>query len=866
MPNTQNSDFIVELDSAQALKSSIVGSKAASVADLIKKGATVPSGFAIPASVFSEFIDPVQDEITGILANVDIEVVSSAFTAADSIAEILRSAESPAGLSAAINARVKQTKTGLAVRSSATAEDLEGASFAGMYDTFLDATDASSVLNRVRDVWASYYTGRAISYRQRQGIPHEAGSMAVLVMELVNADAGGVIFTRDPRDGTDQILINVALGLGEGVVSGEAQADSFTLKSDSFEITNRNVIDKQVMFVQGTAGSTDNIPVPADKRSSPALSDEQLVETAKAATAIKKASGDDRDIEFAVVGNTVHILQSRPVTTGAKKDDEETDFPVEWNKGEDQNLHWRGGGKTPSLPLVIAYVKMAGIAEKRSVDFTGQYMGRWDLKKWVNGYIYTAETPRDKEELEALSLKHHLMGRRHLEKGSTYFYDVVEPELRKNLAEIEAARPNDDAPTADHIAYLRRTMQLAADHQCDLHWRSWAGFKTKDDLGKLFAEITGRPEVEASDLILGIDHMTARLSARMIGMSKLVQSDTWLTEVFETRNYDAIFARGNGSRPAVAKFRSRFRSFMKIWGRRNGIGYGTAWKPTDPSWNMKPEIPLDSIGSYVRQDLDTQGRSHSDLKVRREAAIAAVRKKIGRNSKLRKKFDFELFRGTHHIKMMENHNYLIEQCTFGEYREAINRAGLSLTSGGWIDTPDDIFYLLLTQLEEAAKKSNYSKLRSQIIDAKEQFAEDSKLTAPTSIGAEPPEDKKDDDKEEPVRGLSEDGQTLHGEPSSAGSFTGIARVVITRSSTPPDIRKGEILVTENTGPDWVPVFPLLGGLILDGGDNFQHASLIAREYGIPCVIQTKEATAKIADGQLVSLDGTEGTVTLNPTV
>ena len=134
-------------------------------------------------------------------------------------------------------------------------------------------------------------------------------------------------------------------------------------------------------------------------------------------------------------------------------------------------------------------------------------------------------------------------------------------------------------------------------------------------------------------------------------------------------------------------------------------------------------------------------------------------------------------------------------------------------------------------------------------------------TSPTK----PPEEKKDDI-EQSLRGLSEDGLQLHGEPSSAGSFTGIARVVITRTSTPPDVRKGEILVTENTGPDWVPVFPLLGGLILDGGDNFQHASLIAREYGIPCVIQTKEATAKIADGQLIEVNGTAGTVTLNPMV
>jgi len=862
MSKTNTPSFIVELSSPEALDSSIVGSKAASVADLIKQGATVPGGFVVPASLFKEFIAPVSDEISRILAGVDIEIVSSAFEAADAITRLLNAAQVPDGLTEALACRVSPTPTGLAVRSSATAEDLAGASFAGMYDTFLDSTDSESVLRRVRDVWGSYYTGRAISYRQRQGIPHEAGSMAILVMELINAEAGGVLFTRDPRDGSDQILINAALGLGEGVVSGEAQADSFTLNSKTFEITNRNVLDKEVMLVRGTAGSTDRVPVPADKRSVPALNDSQLVATAKAASAIKKVSGDDRDIEFAVVGDTVHILQSRPVTTGEKAS---TDFPVEWEEHEDQTLHWRRGGTKPTLPLVTAYVRMAGIAEKRSVDITGQYMGRWDLKKWVNGYVYTAESPRDKEELDSLSFKHHLMGRRHLEKGSTYFYDVVEPQLRKNLAEIEADRPADDAPTSDQIAYLRRAMQLAADHQCDLHWRSWAGFKTKDDLSKLFAEITGRPEVESSDLILGIDHMTSRLTARMIGMSKLVKSDEWLTEVFETRNYDAIFARGNGSRPAVAKFRSRFRTFMKIWGRRNGIGYGTAWKPTDPSWNMRPEIPLDSIGSFVRQDLESQGRSHADLKEKREAAIKAVRLKIGRDSKLRKKFDFELFRGTQHIKMMENHNYLIEQCTFGEYREAINRAGVSLTDSGWIDTPDDIFYLRLEQLEEAASGNYYSELRTQIIHAKELYTEQSKLTPVEFIGAEISDDKKDDE-EKPLRGISEDGQTIHGEPSSAGSFTGVARVVITRTSTPPDVRKDEILVTENTGPDWVPVFPLLGGLILDGGDNFQHASLICREYGIPCVIQTKDATSKIADGQLVSLDGTAGTVNLNPMV
>jgi pyruvate,water dikinase len=366
---------------------------------------------------------------------------------------------------------------------------------------------------------------------------------------------------------------------------------------------------------------------------------------------------------------------------------------------------------------------------------------------------------------------------------------------------------------------------------------------------------------------MALDHMTARLTKKLIGLALLVKNDTWLTDVFTFRNYEAIFARGNGKRQAVRVFRTRFRSLLKVWGRRNGIGYGSAWKPTDPTWNMNPEIPLDSIGSFVRQDLDSLRRSHIELVQKRKAAIRAVRKEIGQDKKLRKEFEFELFRVTNRVQMMENHNYLIEQRTFGEYRESINRAGVSLTREGFIDTPDDIFYLGLAQLESAAESDDYSGLRSLVLQAKYEEVENSKLIRPDFLGTKPPDPEKESgDGQEPLRGLSEDGQILQGEPSSAGSFTGTARVVITRTSRPPDIKKGDILVTENTGPDWVPIFPLIGGLILDGGDNFQHASLISREYGIPCVIQSKEATKIIADGQLVTVDGSAGTVTLNPMV
>ena len=864
MPSLSTQPYIVELDSKDSLAPSVVGSKSASIADLMSNGTVVPPGFVIRAAAFDDFISSVKTEIKEILATVDVENASSAFEASDTISELLEPLPTPQGLENGIAARLVDSSIAYAVRSSATAEDLADASFAGMYDTFLNSIGSESVMSRIRDVWTSYYAGRAISYRQQQGIPHESGSMAVLIMELVDSEAGGVIFTRDPRDGTDQIIVNVALGLGEGVVSGVAQSDSFTLDSRSLEITSRNVIDKERMVAPGMTGSIRSEPVPAAKRSVAALSDEQILAVAKAAMTIKETAGDDRDIEFAVDGDAVHILQSRPITTGAKQ---ETDFPVEWDSPEDEKLYWTAC-KRPNLPLEIDYQMMASVAQKRSVDTVGQYMGRNDLRKLVNGYLFSAESPRDPEETRARLFKHHLQGRRYLAKRTTFYREEIEPVLLKNLREIELVRPDDDARIPDHITNLRSTMGLAADHQNDLHWRGWAGFpRGKNDIGVLFSKITGKPVIEASNLTLALDHMTARLTKRLIGIALLVKNDEWLTEVFAARNYESLFQRVNGKRPTVKRFRTRFQAMMKIWGRRNGIGYGSAWKPTDPSWNMNPEIPLDSIGSFVRQDLESLGRSHSELVQKRLSAIRTVRERIGRDKKVRREFEFELFRATRNVQTMENHNYLIEQRSFGEYRESINRAGMALTREGLIATPDDIFYLRLSQLDDAAEASDYSGLRSQVIQAKYEDAENSKLTRPDFLGTKPPQTEKDGSgADEPLRGLSKDGQTLHGEPSSAGSFTGTARVVITRTSRPPDVKKGDILVTENTGPDWVPIFPLIGGLILDGGDNFQHASLISREYGIPCVIQSKEATKIIADGQLVTVDGTAGTVTLNPMV
>ena len=856
--------YIVKFDSPRAHDFSYVGAKAVSIANLIDNGAITPSGFVIPSTVFSKYMSPVVDEVNEVLKTVRDDAVS-AFHASDSVMKLIEPLEVPRRLKANVSEQIESTQHTYAVRSSATAEDLETASFAGVYDTFLDATNSESIIVRVRDVWASYYAGRAISYRSRIGIPQDSGLMAVIVMELINADSGGVVFTCDPRDGSDQIIVNASLGLGEGVVSGSAEVDSFTLRPDSFEITSRNVIDKKWMIVSGKDGTILRIPVPADKRSEPALTDIQLVDVALLASKIKSRAGDDRDIEFAVRDDIVHVLQSRPIVSAVIV---ETAFPVKWNYPQESEFHWTRDKPTPILPLYTDYISMAGVAEKRSVDATGQYMGRRDLKKIVNGYLFTAESPRDPKDLKSRLNSHHQMGLEYLRKGTTFFYEKIEPLLRERLAALDRSRPSENAELPMLVENLRETTRAAADHQADLHWRSWAGFKEQESALKLFSRIAGRPEVEGAGLTPTLDHMTTRLVSRLIRMARLVQSDRWLSDRFQNRDYDPIFERGTANRLAVRKFRSRFRSMLKIWGRRNGIGYGSAWKPNDPTWNMKPEIALDSIGSFVQQDLDELNIDQKRLRIERISTIRSIRRKIGSAKKLRHQFDFELFKASQHVKMMENHNYLIEQCTFGEYRESINRVGVRLAEKNWTDEADDVFFLRLSELEDAADTGDCSVLRSLVETAKCEFAENSKLNPPEYLGIGPSEKDQgvDDEDARSLRGLSPNGSTLHGEPSSPGSFTGTARVVMTRTAAPPNIINGEILVTDNTGPDWLPVFPLLGALVLNEGANFQHASLLCREYGIPCVIQTKEATSHITNGQVITVDATTGTITLNPIV
>jgi rifampicin phosphotransferase len=299
------------------------GGKGSSLARLAAAGLPVPGGFHVTTEAYLAAVAGApQRAIVEAASRVDPDRPDTHEAAADRIAEVFAALQLPAAVADAVRAGYSRLDTAVAgdaavaVRSSATAEDLPGMSFAGQQDSFLDIRGEEALLRAVRDCWASLWTARAIGYRARHGIPADEVTLAVVVQHLVDADAAGVLFTVDPMTGSrDRVLINAAWGLGEAVVGGQVTPDTF-LVSRVGGAVEATVSTKEVRTVRTGDGTRDE-PVPAHLRDRPSLTDEQAARLAKLGARIEELYGVAVDVEWAVHEGRPFVLQARPVTGAA---------------------------------------------------------------------------------------------------------------------------------------------------------------------------------------------------------------------------------------------------------------------------------------------------------------------------------------------------------------------------------------------------------------------------------------------------------------------------------------------------------------------------------------------------------------------
>ena len=742
----------------------------------------------------------------------------------------------------------------VSVRSSATAEDMAEASFAGQYESYLNILSFDDVVLRVRDVWASLFSTRAIAYRLQAGIDHKAVRMAVVVQKQLHPDASGVLFTRDPVTGANRFIASASLGLGEGVVAGEAPSDQFQIDPETGATISSQIAVKDARVVSAPAGGIERVEVPESAQTQPALSDTHVQELAAMARSLESLFGGPQDIEFAVADNSVHLLQSRPITTIDETNE------VDWEEGLDTQYTWNQSFMSALMGPLYRLQLDSGLAFidglRQCYEETACMFSRNHIMHLVNGYIYLRSPDDDPAEVSQREGRHAARCKAYIVRGTTMFLEEMVPRIQRIHSELSRLRRAGTSIQA-RVEYLEECIDAAGLIMGHLHW-CMIDRANSLDWPSRFHELTGEP-AEDSDLFLqAVPNHTTRLIARLRNLARMVQKDPPLASAFAEGNFGILDSPEIRVRPSSKTFARRFRAMMKDYGFRTGWGYGSSVGFENSTWNMAPAKPLELIASYAEQDIDQLEALEARALRQRQLATRRIRRKLANNPDKLNTFEFTRKRAQSDVARMENHNYLMEQNTVGQMREAMHRIGESLVGAGLVDDPADALHISLDELKQVAAGNGPEDLRLLVRQRSEERDRQAKLAAPPTLGKLQEPSTGDAGNEEDI---DQTGPTLRGRTASRGRATGVARV-LRADASPPRLHKGDILVTTNVGPDWTPFFPLLAGIVLDGGEIFQHPALVAREYRIPAVFQTRTATSRILEGQVITVDGDAGIVEL----
>ncbi len=328
----------------------IVGGKAANLGELIRVGIPVPEGFVVDGKTFMDFLESsgLKDKIISILNSINVEDTKQLEEASRKIREMIESTPMPKDVEEEIKQAYRKLceeageEVFVAVRSSATAEDLPGASFAGQQETYLNVRGEDEVVEKVKKCWSSLYTPRAIYYRTQKGFRHEDVSIAVVVQKMVNSEKSGVMFTSHPVTGDKVAIVEAVWGLGEAIVSGMVTPDHYEYDRVQRKITKVQVAEKKFMLTRGEDGKTVKVELPPEKAKARVLSDEEIEEIVKLGEIIEEHYGTPQDVEWAIEKGKVYIVQSRPITTIREKAEEREEI------GEGEIL-LKGLGASPGI-------------------------------------------------------------------------------------------------------------------------------------------------------------------------------------------------------------------------------------------------------------------------------------------------------------------------------------------------------------------------------------------------------------------------------------------------------------------------------------------------------------------------------------
>jgi rifampicin phosphotransferase len=845
-PVAEQADYIVTLEAAAAGSAALTGVKAATLARLRSAGFRVPDGVVLTTSALEAHVDRLAAE------------------AGDDPGEAIRRSPLPAAVAAALEEALGRFgDVPLAVRSSGVAEDLAGASFAGQYETVLGARGLAEVAAAVRRCWASAYSRHLLQYSAGHGLP--ARPMAVLIQPLLAPAAAGVAFTANPVTGRrDETVVSAVRGLGDRLVTGQASPDEWLVR----------------------AGEAVALTAPEG-----ALTAAQVLAVAKLARDVEQFFGAPQDIEWALQNGELHLLQARPITTLPAVDDAEAAARPSPMVADPPPGFWQRADSHYPQPL-SAYARSlllpaANHGFRRMCAEFG-LLSETVEEREIGGWVYLRAVPLGGRDLSPppdwimkilIRVLPSLRARvrdcvaavRDDRAGHWIerWYAELRPELEARLTALRDVQPASlaDAELIRHTDAIRvllrdsQELHMLLNHSLSVMIADFA-FVCRDVFGW---------EEEAFEMLLGLSDLSSAPARALREVGRHVERNPALRQILERGEP----FRAERMTRADAEFGAAFAEYRRNFGCRT-----IRYEVSDPTLAEMPELTLGLLRDQLLRgyDPDDDGAALAERRTRQvERARALLHRRPAAD---RVRFERALARAARAYPVREEHGFFDTMMPLALARHAALEAGRRLAGRGQIAEPSDVFSLELDEARDALEtgsaqhrliaRRRQERTRALALGAPATYG--FAPAAPPSLAALPPEARFVHEAVlwayERIFAMSasarrqQDAGTVRGVAASAGTFTGPARI-IRHESEFDRIRAGDVLVCPITSPVWSVVFPSIGALVTDAGGFLSHSAIIAREYRIPAVVATGDATAVLHEGQVVTVDGRGGTVTVH---
>lgn len=860
-----------------------VGAKALSLARMKSIGLPVPSAFCVLASAYREhltannLVDELRSELDLLARRADEEK-------RDILSDIRRRI-TDASMDEQLSVDIKDHYSELtgelvAVRSSATVEDLPGHSFAGQYDTYLGLAGLADCIAAIKKCWASLWTERAYEYRKQNGFDHLEADMAVIVQELVPAEAAGVIFTVDPTTGSsDRLIIEACFGMGDSVVSGKVTPDRFTLAKADLSVISHSVSEKVIRNIsdeQGTDLAQSNVPCIDEAMA------RRLGVLAKKA---ESAFGSPQDIEWAVKVGDIFFLQSRPITTlPPTKSWEDRQVWSNFNVGEAcpepvtpmTFSFWKRVIKAAFTPLFHA----CGL-DPGDTPVLGLIAGRvyQNLNTWAA--LYRSMPFSKGIDWEEFTQLHGGDQEKMAASGQLEILEEDIPDLGYSLSGKMIGMPvflfrallqstgRGKRNFADMLADRRkrteefRQIDLSSLSDDELATRLNDTIEDSLDLTtKGFFAVLGVGYVPVLDKIctkwLGDATIANRLLAGMGGMDSAESGlDLWRLAAKAKKHADieqAVLSGNNWetTRRVIAGIRDGG-AFLSGWDKfmeKHGHHVRGGFDLINACWREVPDYILDMIRGCLGNFADPV-ENHRRRAEERKELEKHCRRKL-RNPFKRMIFNFCLKQAQQGSLTRDNFRNASGR-QVAPLRSIILELGARFERRGLLEDRDDIFFLSLDELDPVRQESASFNVKEIVTARRADHDRNSAITPPRIVtGRFDPDNYVPD-------AIEETAESLNGLAVSPGVVVGPARVIL-KVGGDEQVLPGEILVAPFTDPAWTPYFILAAAIVVDQGGILSHGSVVAREYGIPTVVNVGTATRIIKTGQIIQVDGTRGVV------